>query len=73
MGEIIAAILTIGIGYLLGHWDEIKWKYTNPPEGYTYDLRQMYIDSGKGISKSGKNSKEFYKKYNSGQYFKKEK
>lgn len=71
MGAIIAGILTIGIGYVLGHWDEINWKYTNPPEGYEWDARKMIIDESKGISKKGKNSKEYYRKHNSGQYFKK--
>lgn len=70
MTGIISALLTVGVGYLLGHWDEINWKLTKPPEGYEWDARKMVIDSSKGISER-KNSKEFYRRCNSGQYFKK--
>lgn len=51
-------------------WKSDDNKYYSYDEGYEWDARKMIIDSSKGISER-KNAKEFYRRCNSGQYFKK--
>lgn len=65
MADIIAAVLTIVIAYLLGHWNEIKSNNRSTPEGYEHDWDQANYD----ITMHGK--EYYYRKDARGGYDKK--
>ena len=62
MGTLLTIVLTIGIGYLLGHWDEIVASGRTPKKGYHTDHDEMNRD----IVLKGK--KEALRKFNKGCY-----
>ena len=44
MEVVLTIVLTIGINYLLGHWDEIKSNNRSIPEVYEHDWDQANYD-----------------------------
>ena len=44
MQDLLTILLIVGIGYLLGHWDEIKFNNRTPPDGYHTDHEALNRD-----------------------------
>ena len=65
MTIVLTVVLTIGVNYLLGHWNEIKSNNRSTPDGYEKDWQQASYD----IHTHGKNY--YYDKNIRGGYDKK--
>ena len=62
MAVVLTIVLTIGINYLLGHWDEIKFNNRTPQDGYHIDHDAVNRD----LVLKGKN--ETMRRFNRGEY-----
>lgn len=62
MTVVLTIVLTIGISYLLGHWNEIVFTNRTTKDGYHIDHDAVNRD----IVLKGKN--ETMRKYNRGEY-----
>jgi len=62
MAEVITIILTVAIGYLMGHWDEIVFNNRTSPNGYHTDHDAFNRD----IVLKGEN--EAMRRFNRGEY-----
>ena len=62
MAVVLTIVLTIGINYLLGHWDEIKFNNRTSPDGYHTDHDAVNRD----LVLKGKN--ETMRRFNRGEY-----
>lgn len=62
MSILLVTVLTVGIGYLIGHWDEIVFNNRISPDGYHTDHDAVCRD----LALKGKN--ETMRRFNRGEY-----
>lgn len=62
MSILLVTVLTVGISYLLGHWDEIVFNNRTSPDGYHTDHDAVNRD----LVLKGKN--ETMRRFNRGEY-----
>ena len=66
--ELLIAVLTVGVCYVMGHIEEIYFWLHEPeqPKDTRLDVRQMFLD------RNNVGEEEYKRKYNRGEYFIKE-